>query len=229
MGKLRVPLKECESIRMQRESGRSIKEIAKEANRSPATICNIVKGITLSEDVQKKLRSRSGCLRKKCEIRSDYLNKIGFQKVNLKAGVYDPKGIGQKSEAQIMACFLQHDMVVLNPFGDNERYDLVVDERVLSHKFVTVQCKTARYNGDSFQFNTCSNNWNKGTIKSYKGEVDVFAVYLRETKQVFIYDVNKCPNRSCTVRLVLLNGQRKKIRLAEENLFVPGKSLLDYK
>lgn len=49
---------------------------------------------------------------------------------------YDPKGIGQKSEAQVLACFLKNDMIVLSPFGDNERYDFVIDETDCTVRFV---------------------------------------------------------------------------------------------
>lgn len=141
---------------------------------------------------------------------------------------FDPKGIGEKSSAQILALFLEHDKRVLIPFGDNQRYDLVVDD---DGDFVRVQCKTAALmkNGNGFVFPTCSTNWYSGTNKNYRGAADIFAVYLRERREVFILGVDKCPLRECSVRLVpAANKQKKGVRLAEDYLFDPEKSLRSY-
>jgi len=50
------------------------------------------------------------------------------------------KSIGEISEAIVMAEFLKAGFPILLPFGDNRRYDMVVD---VSGSFLRVQCKTA--------------------------------------------------------------------------------------
>ena len=146
---------------------------------------------------------------------------------------YNPKGIGERSEAQIIASFLKHGFVVLTPFGDNQRYDLVVQE---GEKFIRVQCKTARMSkflkGRAFAFNACSTNWYQKSKRSYKGDADVFAVYLRETDEVFVVPVEDANNSECVLRLNEGNAKNtprnKKFRMAKDYLFDPNRSLLDY-
>jgi hypothetical protein len=56
------------------------------------------------------------------------------------------KAIGEVSEAVILAEFLKAGFPVLLPFGDNQRYDMVIE---VSGRFLRVQCKTAfRAGGD---------------------------------------------------------------------------------
>ena len=56
------------------------------------------------------------------------------------------KAIGEVSEAAILAEFLKAGFPVLLPFGDNQRYDMVIE---VSGRFLRVQCKTAfRAGGD---------------------------------------------------------------------------------
>ncbi|HIE00663.1 MAG TPA: hypothetical protein EYP59_10300 [Thiotrichaceae bacterium] len=42
---------------------------------------------------------------------------------------YNPKQIGERTEGKILSCLLDHEKMVLLPFGDNLRYDLVVEEK----------------------------------------------------------------------------------------------------
>ena len=146
---------------------------------------------------------------------------------------YNPKGIGENSEAQIMACFLKHGKVVLQPFGDNQRYDMVVDE---NGNFIRVQCKTGlmekRLGGRAFVFPTCSTNWNTRKNKTYEGDADVFAVYLREDDSVYIIPVESAPKKSCIIRMKKSSRHRvakgKVTRMAEDYIFDPNISLMDY-
>jgi hypothetical protein len=58
----------------------------------------------------------------------------------------NPKAVGEKTEAIILAELIRNDLVVLLPFGDNQRYDFVVDNH---GEFIRIQCKTGRYRKDS--------------------------------------------------------------------------------
>jgi len=139
---------------------------------------------------------------------------------------YDPKGIGEKSEAMIMAAFLRADKTVLQPFGDNQRYDLVIDEE---GEFFRIQCKTALLSKDKkyFEYPTSSQNWNSKKRKNYIGQADLFAVYLREEDEIFIFSVAKSPKGHAIARLApskAKGGQRKKIRMAKDYKFDPNRS-----
>lgn len=52
-----------------------------------------------------------------------------------------PKQRGQCSEAAILFEFTRRGVTVLEPFGDNERYDFVVE---ISRELYRVQVKTGR-------------------------------------------------------------------------------------
>ena len=139
---------------------------------------------------------------------------------------YNPKAIGERSEAQVLARFLRYSKVVLSPFGDNQRYDMVVDE---GGTFIRVQCKTGKLkpDGTAFTFPTHSSNWNSGSQRDYVGQADVFAVYLPDTDDVYIIPVETAPRRDCTLRLkdnVHASGSNK----AEKFLFDPTRKLLEY-
>lgn len=57
-------------------------------------------------------------------------------------------GLGELSEASIVLALLRHDLTVLRPYGDSQRYDLVVEQ---NERFFRVQCKTGRLSRGSDQ------------------------------------------------------------------------------
>jgi len=73
-----------------------------------------------------------------------------------------PKAVGEKTEAIIIAELIKKDYVVLLPFGDNQRYDLVIHH---NNEFIRVQCKTGRLRNGAIVFNTISIGVN---TKGYK-------------------------------------------------------------
>jgi hypothetical protein len=141
---------------------------------------------------------------------------------------FDPKGIGEKSEVQVLAALLMADMIVLHPYGDNRRYDLVVDE---NGKFIRIQCKTARMSkdGSRMTFKTSSQNWNTGNLRDYRGQADLFAVYCRERNEIYILSVNKSPIRESVMRTTdPKSGHTKGVKMARDYLFDGKKRLSDY-
>jgi len=127
---------------------------------------------------------------------------------------YNPKAVGERSEGLILAAFLRAGKVVLQPFGDNQRYDLVVDE---DGHFIRVQCKTGRVKNGAVVFATCSSHVHTagGGKKGYKGQADLFAVYCPELDKVFVIPVEAAPDRSCALRLESpKNRQTKGVRMA---------------
>jgi hypothetical protein len=147
------------------------------------------------------------------------------KEVVMKTG-YDPKGIGEKSEAQVLAAFLRSDKVVLLPYGDNQRYDLVVDE---DGQFIRVQCKTGRLTDGAVEFSTCSNNWNTKKKRGYEGQADLFAVYVSESDEVYILPVHGLPKTECRFRIEpTKNGQKARTRNASDYRFSRDRSLRSY-
>ena len=137
-----------------------------------------------------------------------------------------PKKIGEKSEGQVLAAFLRADKQVLTPFGDSARYDLVVDE---DGDFIRVQAKTGKVKDGAIVFKTCSVDWYGKTRRSYRGEADVFAVYVQESDDLYIVPVDGLPVTEARLRLAATkNGQTKGVRMANPFIFDPIKSLRDY-
>src|SRR5215471_4009198 len=90
------------------------------------------------------------------------------------------KTIGERSEAIIMAKFLEVGYGVLMPFGDSHRYDLVIEDA--DGNFYRIQCKTGWMDEEQavIKFATVSSYnhtmKNKGW-KNYRGQIDYFTVY----------------------------------------------------
>jgi len=131
---------------------------------------------------------------------------------------YNPKKTGERSEGMVLAALLRAGKVVLQPFGDNQRYDLVIDE---GGTFVRVQCKTARLsrNKKALEFATCSSSVHRkgGSRRDYRGQADQFGVYSPELDKVFLVPVDEVGLRSATLRLEpSANHQKRGIRHATE-------------
>jgi hypothetical protein len=105
--------------------------------------------------------------------------------------------------------------LVTVPFGENTRYDLVVDDGA---RLLRVQCKTGRLRKGAVVFNVCSSyahHANPQVIKrSYEGEIDFFGVYCPETEDVYLIPIEDLPvKRQGKLRVETpLNNQRRRIR-----------------
>lgn len=127
------------------------------------------------------------------------------------------KSIGEKSEGMVLSRFLQMGWVVLMPFGDNQRYDFVIDK---GFGFEKIQVKTGRLKDGCIKFPACSSSVHRknGVRKNYIGEVDFFAVYCPETKSCYLLPVGSLTNKG-TLRVEnSKNGQKKKVVLAKDYL-----------
>ncbi len=98
------------------------------------------------------------------------------------------KAIGERSEAIIIAKLLEVGYGVLTPFGDNGRYDLVIEDA--DGNFFRIQCKTGWIESDGayIEFATASTYYHTRAgrtgygRKDYRGQVDYFTIYCPETK-----------------------------------------------
>lgn len=97
-----------------------------------------------------------------------------------------PKQKGDITQASLVKALLIKGFPVLIPVGDNQRYDLVIQE---GEQFKRIQCKTARLKNGKLIFNTASTSpYYKGR-KSYLGEIDYFGVYCLELDKNYLIPI----------------------------------------
>ncbi len=133
------------------------------------------------------------------------------------------KTIGELSEAIIIAKLIEVGYGVLTPFGDNRRYDLVIEDA--DANYYRIQCKTARLmNGRAcINFATASTYYHTKAGKSgfgrrdYRGEIDYFAVYSPDTRKVYLLPVDHVGTTSAKLRIAPTeNNQEKHVRWAKD-------------
>jgi hypothetical protein len=117
-----------------------------------------------------------------------------------KAAVTKTKG--NISEAKVLARLVELEYPVLIPWGDNERYDFVIEQD--DGTFARVQVKTARWveKRSVLAIQTCSsyNHCNRGK-KSYRGEVDFIMAYSSLTNKVYKFKVDDVGKSEVSLRL----------------------------
>ncbi|WP_265109688.1 group I intron-associated PD-(D/E)XK endonuclease [Halosolutus halophilus] len=88
----------------------------------------------------------------------------------------NPKAVGDETEAKIVATLIADGYSVSVPFGDNDKYDLVVDD---GDRLYRIQCKTAWQNkAETIRFNTHSQTTRDGSYheQTYDDVIDAFIV-----------------------------------------------------
>lgn len=126
-----------------------------------------------------------------------------------------PKQTGELTEAKVLAHLVEQGKTVLQPFGDNQRYDLVIDN---GGEFVRVQCKTGRIKDRAVVFDTSSTNYTEGAWEKngYDGEADVFIVHVPELDNLYSVPVEDAPSRSMSLRLRSERDDHPMINWASE-------------
>jgi len=111
-----------------------------------------------------------------------------------------PKQKGINTEAIIRAELIRRDVTVLEPFGDNERYDFVVEVDDDSHR---IQCKTGRWDSGCVVFQTRSTGvlTHENVRETYDGQVDYFAVYSYKTGDVYLVPIGEVGSSSMSLRV----------------------------
>ncbi len=130
-----------------------------------------------------------------------------------------PKTIGDRSALAVMLALQELGFSVMVPFGENTRYDLVIDDGV---RLARVQCKTGRLRDGAVRFAVCStygHHPNPRVVRrDYSGEVDFFAVHCPETDGVYLIPIDRLPlTREGALRVEPpKNNQRIGVRLASD-------------
>jgi hypothetical protein len=126
------------------------------------------------------------------------------------------KSLGDITQSQVMAALLKRGIKVLLPYGDNSRYDLVVEE---NGQFRRIQCKTARIVCGAIVFSVASSQYHRGGKRQdYKGQIDAFGVFCPDNEKVYIIPIDDLALvREAKLRLTPpLNSQIKGIRWAAQ-------------
>jgi len=136
---------------------------------------------------------------------------------------FNHKEMGERSEAIIIGRLVYAGYTVLKPYGENQRYDLVIEDA--ERQFWRVQCKTAWLSKDqkTMLFNACSNHyayiWQKSTMtrRHYRGEVEYFAIYSPDIDKVYLIPTEQVGTSQGSLRLVpTANNQEKHIHWAKD-------------
>lgn len=129
----------------------------------------------------------------------------------------ETKEKGNVSEAAVLCKLVKLGFAVLQPFGDNQPYDLVVD---FKSNFYRLQCKTGRLKDGVIGFNTVSTlpRFNGGyDYRSYDGKADYFAVYCPQNDEVYVIPVEQTAKGKGSIRVEpTKNGQAKGIVWAKD-------------
>jgi PD-(D/E)XK endonuclease len=130
-----------------------------------------------------------------------------------------PKDVGDRSTLAVMLALREEGFAIAIPFGENVRYDLVIDDDT---RLARVQCKTGRLQNGAIRFMTSSSYAHhkspKERSRHYFGQIDCFGVYCPETRGVYLIPIEAVPTTArASLRVdVPRNGQRKRIRLASD-------------
>ena len=140
----------------------------------------------------------------------------------MQAGVKrNTKLVGDISELRVMCDLVKAGYLVSIPFGENHRYDLVVEkDNVLSR----VQVKTGRLRKGVVMFNCYSSHSHRGgtACRSYTGEVEFIAVFCPDTDSTYMLPISAMPVLRGMLRVrPAKNGQTKGLRWASD--YILGK------
>jgi hypothetical protein len=123
------------------------------------------------------------------------------------------KRIGDISEARVLAKLVDAGYEVLIPFGENHRYDLVIDD---GERLSRIQVKTGRLHGGVIAFSCASSHAHRhGRSRPYFGEVEFLAVYCPQTDKVYLLPEQELTATTAHLRLLpTRNNMAKSIRWA---------------
>lgn len=126
-----------------------------------------------------------------------------------------PKEIGDTAVAGVLASLLKKGYAILLPFGDSQRYDLVLDK---DNQFYRVQCKNGRIRNGCIKFNSSSTEWYKRhRRKNYKGQIDYFGVYCPELDKSYLIPSDLIAETQGLLRInPTKNNQSKFVRWSKD-------------
>jgi PD-(D/E)XK endonuclease len=132
--------------------------------------------------------------------------------------MHHPKIVGDRCMLAVMLALHDAGFHVSVPFGENTRYDLLIDD---GSTLGRVQCKNGRLRSGAIRFATCSSYGHHRdpltARRDYHGQVDYFAIFCPETRGVYLVPIEDLPVKvSAALRVdETRNGQKRGIRRAD--------------
>lgn len=130
----------------------------------------------------------------------------------------DTKSIGDLSEMMVAAALSRAGYIVAKPFGENSRYDFIVDR---GDALFRVQVKTGRLRNGAILFNACSSHYHRkgGVSRTYMNDIDYFGVYCPGLNTVYLVPISHTSPMSGILRVqATKNGQSSQVRWAQPYL-----------
>ncbi|WP_049971662.1 group I intron-associated PD-(D/E)XK endonuclease [Haladaptatus cibarius] len=110
------------------------------------------------------------------------------------------KDKGDETEAKIIHTLISHGYSVSIPFGDNDKYDLIVDDNGSLYR---VQCETSWTNKEgTMRFNTHTQTTKEGKYheNTYHGEVDAFLVRYPKNEKLYWIQIEEATEQKMELR-----------------------------
>lgn len=119
------------------------------------------------------------------------------------------KQTGNVSEIQIIADLISRGISVSIPFGDNDKYDIIIE---VDETLIPVQCKTANRIDGGVRFNTDSQVTHRSEGPKREGYentiVEYFAVYSPSLDEIYWVPVEKASKSKMVIRTDSLGYDR---------------------
>ena len=128
------------------------------------------------------------------------------------------KQTGDETEARIIAALIEAGYSTAIPFGDNDKYDLVLDT---GDELLRVQCKTGWIEDEVIRFKTASKTTIDGvaTMNDYDGTIDAFAVRCKDTDALYWVPIEDAGKKSTYLRITEPEIDHPNVKMAETYRF----------
>jgi hypothetical protein len=126
-----------------------------------------------------------------------------------------PKDVGDRRTLAVMIALRGLGFAISVPFGENTRYDLVIDD---GERLARVQCKTGRLRLGAVRWPACSSyahHSNPGSPqRDYLNQIEYFGIHCPDNGGVYLVPIEDAQvRRQGALRVeAARNGQRKHIR-----------------
>ena len=133
------------------------------------------------------------------------------------------KQMGNIGEAKVLSKFVEMQIPVYIPFGDNEKADLIADFNGKLQRIQVKTCEKAEEGKMIFSLVSSTEHRKQGTKHCYTSEeIDYFALYNIERDKLFLISITEenLPTTAVTIRYIKpKNNNQYKIFMENDYLF----------